>query len=42
MANITGSIADAGRLIHLAKRREREIEDRAKQKKKIETDIAGG
>ncbi len=40
MANITGSIADAGRLIHLAKRRERQKEDIEKQKAKIHQESA--
>lgn len=38
MANITGSIADAGRLIHLAKRRERAAADIEKQKKQVAED----
>ncbi|VDP23913.1 unnamed protein product, partial [Soboliphyme baturini] len=38
MANYTGSIADAGRLIHIAKRRERHKEDIEKQKKKIQAE----
>ncbi len=38
MAGYTGSIADAGRLIHLAKRRERQKEDIEKQKLKIQAD----
>ncbi|KRZ62759.1 Protein FAM50 -like protein, partial [Trichinella nativa] len=38
MANYTGSIADAGRLIHIAKRRERHLEDIEKQKQKIQAE----
>jgi protein FAM50 len=38
MAGYTGSIADAGRLIHIAKRRERHKEDIEKQKQKIQAE----
>uniref|UniRef100_A0A915J197 Protein FAM50 homolog n=1 Tax=Romanomermis culicivorax TaxID=13658 RepID=A0A915J197_ROMCU len=41
MAGYTGSIADAGRLIHLAKRRERQKEDIEKQRKKIQQEANG-
>lgn len=41
MAGYTGSIADAGRLLHLAKRRERHKEDIEKQRKKIKEETSG-
>ncbi|CDW52972.1 XAP5 protein [Trichuris trichiura] len=40
MAHYTGSIADAGRLIHIAKRRERHKEDIEKQRQKIQAEKA--
>jgi len=41
MAGYTGSIADAGRLIHIAKRRERHKEDIEKQRQQIQRDNTG-